>query len=113
MAINLKNDFVNKVSDKAGHVRITTSSKVAVATALDVSTRELVLQACISNTSAARVNFGAACTSTNGIQLPQAISTVALTDNGTSTFRIGLATVTLVNVYTGVDAEGVDMIWRN
>ena len=113
MSINLKNDFVYKVSDKAGHARLTTSSNVAVATALDVSTRELILQACISNTSAARVNFGAACTSTNGIQLPQAISTVALTDNATATFRIGLASVTLVNIYTGVNAEAVDMIWRN
>jgi len=113
MTINLKGDFIDKVSDKSGHVRLTTSSNVKTATAITVNVREIILQAAISNTSAARVNFGAACTSTNGIQLPQAISTVALTDNGTSTFRIGLASVTLVNVFTGVDAESVDMIWRN
>jgi len=109
----LKNDFVGRVSDKAGTFRLTTSSNVAVATALDVSVREVILQACNSNTSAARVSFGAACTSTSGIQLPQPISTVALTGTPNSTFRIGIASVTLVNVFTGVDAEGVDVIWRN
>ena len=113
MTINLKGDFVNKVSDKCGYVRLTTASNVATATAINISTRECILQACISNTSAARVRFGAACTSTTGIQLPQAISTVALTDNATATFRIGIASLTLINVYTGVTAEGVDVIWRN
>jgi len=113
MSLDLKGDLINRVSDQVSHVRLTTSSNVAVATAVDVSVREVILQACISNTSAARVNFGAACTSTNGIQLPQAISTVALTDNPSSTFRIGIATLTLVNIFTGVDAEGVDVIYRN
>ena len=113
MAQNLKNDFIGRVSDNCQHVRLTTSSNVAVATAIDMNAREVILQACISNTSAARVNFGAACTSTNGIQLPQAISTVALTDNATATFRIGIASITLVNIFTGVDAEAVDVIVRN
>jgi len=113
MGINLKNDLINKVSDKCGTVRLTTSSNVAVATAIDTSTREVILQACVSNTSACRVAFGVVCTSTNGIQLPQAVSTVAAVDSPTSTFRIGIASLTLINVYTGVTAEAVDVVWRN
>ncbi len=113
MANNLKGDFIDKVSDKCGYVRITTSSQVAVATAVDTMIREVTVQACNSNTSAVRVRLGEVCTSTTGIQMGQAISTVALTAMPNCTIQWGLASLTLINVYSGVDAEAVDVIWRN
>ena len=109
MANNLKNDFIDKVSDKGGAVRLTTSGNVAVATALDTMVREVIIQAATANTSNCIVALNEAASATNGIVVPQAIGTVEVAGS----LRLGVASLTMVQIYAAEDGDIVDMVWRN
>jgi len=109
MALNLKNSNVDIVSDKGGGLQLTTSSNVAVATAVDVSVREVLMVGTLANASVVKVNIGGAASATKGIPLPISLGTVA----AVNPLRLGVASLTALQFYAAEDGDKVDLVWRN
>ena len=108
---DLYRDGTYKVSNNGGAVRLTTSSNVAVATAVDSSVREIIIQATSGNASAVVVNIYETASATLGIVIPAAVTTVDFV--GANSLRLSVSSLTAISIYAAEDGDEADVMWRN
>lgn len=100
-----------EVSDKGGSVLVTTSGNVATMTAVDVTVREVLLQAAQANASAVVVNIFSAASAALGLVVPAAVTTVGFV--GANALRLSVSSLTALQFYAAEDGDKVSVMWRN
>lgn len=111
MSNDLRGAETFRVSGAGGAIRLTTSSNVAVATALSRSVREVFVQGAIGNSSAVRVNINAAASAALGLVIPAAVASIGLV--GAGYLRLSVPSVTCLQFYAGVNGDKINLLWRD
>lgn len=108
MSLDARNQPFDVVSGRWGAVRLTTSSNVAVATAVDANVKMIYIQGALANASAVRLNVNAAASAAIGIEIPQAAGSAV--DGGW--MELPVPSVTCIQIYAAEDGDIADMLWR-